>query len=234
MIIAFCPGAGGNRYQRMVQNLAWQQSDTSYDAINSGQDFKNRYLLGDSVNTDRDFILTHCLNKTHLQNKIPGHDIIFIIGDLKACLQREWRLAGHDLYIKKQPDQILHRLEHYNAIKDAAWPACISLDELDNLPKHILQEVDQDYKKIVKRQEPAGDILSMLETTAINKVNSSYEIIKWHKEYYSTYPVEFSSKDTVIDISTGTEDFSITMQYELNLYSSEIFDLAWSKLHEQR
>jgi hypothetical protein len=74
----------------------------------------------------------------------------------------------------------------------------------------------------------------MLETAAINKVNSSYEIIKWHKEYYSTYPVEFSSKDTVIDISTGTEDFSITMQYELNLYSSEIFDLAWSKLHEQR
>jgi hypothetical protein len=234
MIIAFYPGAGGNRYQRMMQNLVWQQSNISYDAINPGQDFKNRYLLSESVNTDRDFILTHCLNKTHLQNKIPGHNIIFIIGDLKACLQREWLLAGHNLYIKKQTDQILHRLEHYNAIKDAAWPVCISHDELDNLPRHILQEVDQDYKKIVKRQQPAGDILRMLETAAINKVNSSYEIIKWHKEYYSTYPVEFSSKDTVIDISTGTEDFSITMQYELNLYSSEIFDLAWSKLHEQR
>ena len=232
MIIAFYPGAGGNRYQRMMQNLEWQQPDTSYDAVNLGQDFKNRYLLSDAVNTDRNFILTHCLNKTHLQNKIPGHDIIFVIGDFKACLQREWILAGHDLYIKKQINLDLHRLEHYNAIKDVTWPACISLDELDNLPKHILQEVDQDYKKIVKRQQPAGDILSMLEAAAINKVNSSYEIIKWHKEYYSTYPVEFSNTDTVIDITTGTDDFSTTMQYELELYSSEIFDLVWSKLHD--
>jgi hypothetical protein len=232
MIIAFYPGAGGNRYLRMMQNLEWQRSNTSYDALTLNQDFKNRYLFGDAVNTDRDFILTHCLNKTHLQNKIPGHDIIFVMGDFKACLQREWILAGHDLYIKKQINLDLHRLEHYNTIKDVTWPACISLDELDNLPKHILQEVDQDYKKIVKRQQPAGDILSMLEAAAINKVNSSYEIIKWHKEYYSTYPVEFSSKDTVIDIDTGADDFSITMQHELNLYNSEIFDLVWSKLHD--
>jgi hypothetical protein len=94
MIIAFYPGAGGNRCQRMMQNLEWQQSNIAYDAVNLGQNYKNRYLLGDAVNTDQDFILTHCLNKTHLQNKIPGHDIVFIVGDIKACLQREWRLAG--------------------------------------------------------------------------------------------------------------------------------------------
>jgi hypothetical protein len=229
MIIAFYPGAGGNRYQRMMQNLEWQQSDTSYDAVNPGQDFNNRYLLGDAVN--QDFILTHCLNKTRLQNKIPGHDIVFVVGNLKACLQREWRLAGHNRYIKKQTTLDLHRLDHYNAIKDRAWPVCVSLNDLDNLPKHILQEVDQDYKKIVKRQQPAADILSSLETAAIDKVNSSYEIIKWHTEYYSTYPVEFSSKDTVIDIGTGTDNFSITMQQELNLYHSEIFNDAWNKLN---
>jgi hypothetical protein len=153
------------------------------------------------------------------------------MGDLKACLQREWWLAGHNRYIKKQTVPDLHRLDHYNAIKDASWPVCASLGELDNLPKHILQEIDQDYKKIVKQQQPATDVLSMLETVAINKVNSSYEIIKWHIEYYSTYPVEFSSKDTVIDIGTGTDDFSITMQHELNLYNSEIFSDAWNKLN---
>ena len=232
MIIAFYPGAGGNRYQRMMQNLEWQQLNTSYDTVNPGQNFNNRYLLGDAVDTDREFIQTHCLNTTHLQNKIPGHDIVFVVGDLKSCLQREWCLAGHDRYIKKQTVLDLHRLEHYDAIKDTSWPVCASLDELDNLPKHILQEVNQDYKKIVKQQQPAGDILSVLETTAINRVNSSYEIIKWHKEYYSTYPVEFSSKDTVIDIATGIDVFSITMQNELNLYNSEIFDLVWSKLHD--
>jgi hypothetical protein len=231
MIIAFYPGAGGNRYQRMMQNFEWQQTNISYDTVNQRQDFDNRYLLGNAVNTDRTFILTHCLNKTHLQNKIPGHDIVFVIGDLKACLQREWHLAGHDRYVKKQMVPDLHRLEHYDAIKDASWPVCASLGELDDLPKHILEEVDQDYKKIVKQQQPAADILRVLETTAIDRVNSSYEIIKWHREYYSTYPVEFSSKDTVIDIATGTDDFSITMQHELNLYNSEIFDLVWSKLH---
>jgi hypothetical protein len=231
MIIAFYPGAGGNRYQRMMQNLEWQQSNISYDAVNPGQDFNNRYLLGDAVDTNQDFILTHCLNKTYLQNKIPRHDIVFVVGDLKACLQREWRLAGHNRYIKKQTSLDLHRLDHYNAIKDQAWPVCVSLDDLDNLPKHILQEVDQDYKKIVKRQQPAADILSSLETAAINKVNSSYEIIKWHTEYYSTYPVEFSSKDTVIDIETGTDGFSITMQHELKLYNSEIFNDTWNKFN---
>ena len=71
----------------------------------------------------------------------------------------------------------------------------------------------------------------MLETAAIDKVNSSYESIKWHKEYYSTYPVEFSNLDTVIDIRTGTDDFSITMQRELNLYNSEIFNDTWNKLN---
>ena len=125
----------------------------------------------------------------------------------------------------------LHRLDHYNAIKDVAWPMCVNFDDLDNLPKHILQEVDQDYKKIVKQQQPATDVLSMLETAAIDKVNSSYEIIKWHNEYYSTYPVEFSNKDTVIDIGTGTDDFSITMQHELNLYASEIFNDVWNKVN---
>ena len=229
MIIAFYPGAGGNRYQRMMQNLEWQQLNTSYDTVNPGQNFNNRYLLGDAVDTDREFILTHCLNTTHLQNKIPGHDIVFVVGDLKSCLQREWCLAGHDRYIKKQTVLDLHRLEHYDAIKDTSWPVCASLDELDNLPKHILQEVNQDYKKIVKQQQPAGDILSVLETTAINRVNSSYEIIKWHKEYYSTYPVEFSNQDTVINIETGTDDFSITMQHELRLYNSEIFNDTWNK-----
>ena len=157
---------------------------------------------------------------------------VFVVGDIKACLQREWRLAGHNRYIKKQTALDLHRLDHYNAIKDQAWPVCDSLEVLDDLPKHILQEVDQDYKKIVKQQQPATDVLSMLETAAINKVNSSYEIIKWHKEYYSTYPVEFSNKDIVIDIGTGTDDFSITMQYELNLYNSEIFNDTWNKLHD--
>ena len=66
----------------------------------------------------------------------------------------------------------------------------------------------------------------------LNKINSSYEIIKWHKEYYTKYPVEFSDDCDIIDITNVHDDFSMVMQRELKLYSSEIFDLVWSKLHE--
>ena len=44
--------------------------------------------------------------------------------------------------------------------------------------------------------------------------------------------IPFIEGKHVIDIGTGTDDFSITMQRELNLYNSEIFDLVWSKLHD--
>jgi hypothetical protein len=47
MIIASYPGAGGNRYQRMMQNLQWQQPNITYNAVNTRQHFNNRYLLGE-------------------------------------------------------------------------------------------------------------------------------------------------------------------------------------------
>lgn len=229
MIIAFYPGAGGNRYLRNVQGLDWQKTNTSYDLLNT-QHFKNRYLLEDSINKNQDFILTHCLNATHLQKKLPGHKITYIVSDLKPSLEREWHLAGHDRFVAQHSVQVLDRLIHYNAFKDELWPVCGNYDDLTMLPTHILNEVDDDYNKQAHR--PSMGILKELETDILNKINSSYEIIKWHKEYYTKYPVEFSDDCDIIDITNVHDDFSMVMQRELKLYSSEIFDLVWSKLHE--
>ena len=102
MIIAFYPGAGGSRYLRMLQKLEWTTTNKSYDCLVKDQEFKHRYLLDDVGNSDNQgFILTHCLNESHIRRKFPKHEIVFILGDLKKCLQREWALAGHERYIQK-------------------------------------------------------------------------------------------------------------------------------------
>jgi hypothetical protein len=229
MIIAFYPGAGGNRYLRNIQGLEWQKTNMSYDVLND-QDFKYRYLLEDSVNQHQEFILTHCLNCTHLQKKLPGHKITYIISNLKISLKREWSLAGHNRFAFQQTIQDPDRIEHYNAFKDKSWPVCDNYDDLKLLPARILQEVNDDYYKNVQRSTVG--ILKELETEILNKINSSYEIIKWHKEYYTAYPVEFSNDCTIIDTTSGHDDFSNIMQRELKLYDSEIFDLVWNKLHD--
>jgi hypothetical protein len=228
MIIAFYPGAGGNRYLRSLQGFEWQTSNMSYDSFNR-QHFANRYLLQEPIDVDQDFILTHCLNATHLQKKFPGHKITYIISDLKSSLKREWQLHGHQRFVDQTPVPVLDRLEHYNAFKDATWPVCNTIDDLYALPTNIINEVNDDFKKI--KPTVVADILKELEIDIINKINSSYEIIKWHKDYYLTYPIEYSHDATVINVSNKSDDFSTFMSQEFNLYNNEIFDLVWSKLH---
>ena len=42
-------------------------------------------------------------------------------------------------------DPILDRIEHYNNFKDSTWPQVCNLGDLDSLPAHISDEVNQDY-----------------------------------------------------------------------------------------
>lgn len=229
MIIAFYPGAGGSRYLRMLQKLEWTSSNTSYDCL-ANQEFKHRYLIdnvGDSGN--RDFILTHCVNESHIRSKFPNHEIVFILGDLKKCLQREWALAGHERYIQKNIPRDYDRIEHYNAFKDNSWPVCLTIDDITNLPVAILNEVNQDFEKNQKKHNATG-VLADLENHVISKVNSAYEIVCWHKNYYEQYPLVVSNQSTIIDIDRGNDNFSKIMQQELELYNSEIFSEVWNKL----
>jgi hypothetical protein len=232
MIIAFYPGAGGNRYLRMLKELKWTDSNTSYDRLVSGQEFKHRYLTDDVSNGAQDFILTHCLNEPHIRSKFPNHNIVFILGNFKKCLQREWILAGHERYIQKniQHTYDYDRIEHYNAFKDNSWPACFTINDIENLPVSILNEITQEFKKIQKRQN-ATNMLADLENRIIGKVNSAYEIICWHKNYYDQYPLLISNESTVIDINCDEDIFSKTMQKELDFYNSEIFDEVWKELN---
>jgi hypothetical protein len=231
MIIAFYPGGGGNRYLRMLENEEWQKFNQSYDFSVFGQAFKNRYLLDGVDNTDQSYILTHCLNTSHLKKSFPGRKIVFIIGDLKSCLRREWGLAGHLRFVKSEQSKKINfdRLQHYYGFKDQSWPDCKSADEIDRLSKTILQEIDEDYKKNFKEISTGVD---KVKQNVLSKVDSSFENIVWHKNYYEQYPIEIDADAEVVDISSGSSKFCQVMRQELSNYHSEIFDQVWHSIYE--
>ena len=233
MIVAFYPGAGGNRYLRRLTSKDWTRPGISYDSFNIEQLFENRYLLETPPVRKTDHILTHCLNSDRIQEMHPNTPIVFIKTDLQKSLRREWILYGHQRFVDKQGKHAISRLEHYKAIQDPAWPLVNNIEQLNALPEKILKEVIEDYTKLVNNHGPASlGILEQLTQDCVAKINSAYEIITWHLDYYKKYTLDFSNASEIIDIDNNHDDFSIVMQKELELYSSEIFDQVWNKINE--
>jgi len=233
MIIAFYPGAGGNRYLRMLKNQDWSDFHKSYDIKVNNQDFKNRYLLAPKLVTN-DYTLTHDMNAVRINSFFPTVPIIFIVGDLQKCLRREWILEGHARYKKKQIERIFNRVKHYTSYKDEWWPSITTIDELELLPKNILAEVNLDFKRVMENTPSVVNTLQSVTDELIASAESSYEIINWHLEYYRTYPVNFSKNcHLIINIDTDDTQFAEVMRSELDLYHSEVFDKIWSLANEQ-
>ena len=233
MIIAFYPGTGGNRYLQKLLDNDWTQPRRSYDLTNTGQQYEHRYLTGNITQTDSQYILTHCMNSKRIQQIFPNIPIVFINAELQSGLKREWVLHGHQRFVDKNKLSIVPRLAHYQAIKDPLWPELTSEDQIDMLPWDILQEVKNDYTKIANTDTvdaPSG--LVQLTRNIIGKINSAYEIITWHQQYYQTYPVDFSAATQIINVDTDNDEFSLVMKKEINLYQSEIFDEVWGKIND--
>ena len=154
---------------------------------------------------------------------------MFIKTDLQQSLRREWMLHGHQRFMTKKAKADRSRIEHYNAIKDSSWPNIDSAEMLDNLPPHILKEVTDNY---VQTTAITG-IISNILVEYSEKIESAYENIQWHLDYYKTYPEDFSQATSVIDVATADTEFAQLVRNELKLYSSEVFDNVWNKIHEQ-
>jgi len=228
MIIAFYPGAGGNRYLQKLLSNDWAQTHRSYDLANAEQRYEHRYLMADTVYPASQYTLTHCMNSKRIQQVFPGMPIVFINSGLQASLQREWALHGHQRFVDKNIAVTVSRLSHYLAIKDPLWPTLDSEDQIDTLPLDILQEVKNDYTKVIDMSlDNSPGVLTQITKNIIGKVNSAYEIIIWHQQYYQKYPVDFSGATRIINIDTDNDEFSLLMKKEINLYQSEIFDDVW-------
>jgi hypothetical protein len=233
MVIAFFPGGGGNRYLQMLMGNEWQQLGVSYDFKNHDQQFDYRYLLDDVSEADSKYILTHCMNSARLLDLFPNRKIIFIRSDLKQSLKREWMLHGHKRFLKKQINAI-PRLEHYRAIKSPDWPEITEIAQMELLPQNVLQEIDNDYKKLNENAADVPGILGQLTKECTDEINSAYEIIRWHRDYYQNLKVDFSAATKIVDLVTvdPANDFSLVMTKELVLYQSTIFDRVWNKINE--
>jgi hypothetical protein len=205
-VISFYPGAGGNRYLRMLQNEQWQETNKIYDYTD--KHFGNRYLE-DIV--QEDIVLTHSVDSAKLKSIFPDHQLLHIKSDLKLSLRREWLLIGIDRYCKRV-DLLPDKLEHYKAYKDYNWPDVYNEVDLSNLPKHIVEEIEENYNQVLKYID-------------IEK-ESCVSTIKWHKNYYKENPLNLSRFDKIIDINDNSE-FSTVMKQELLSCQSEIFDEIW-------
>lgn len=234
MIVAYYPGAGGNRFLQRLTGKDWAQLNQSYDFCVPEQLYGHRYLTNLIPKAQTEQILTHCMNSKKIQQCLPTMPVVFIKSDLQASLRREWMLHGHQRYLTRITKSVVPRLDHYFAIKDPSWPSVQDECQLDQLPDHILVEVNNDYNNIIVDRPAVPGLLLNLTQQLINKVNSAYEIICWHNQYYQVYPVDLSLADSVIDIETGDDDFSQLMRKEMSLYNSEIFDQVWKAVNEQR
>ena len=169
-VIAFYPGGGGNRYIRYIAGLEYSQNNAVYDRQAPSQFFANRYLTN-GVDTSKNIILTHCLNKEHIKSLIENCRITFLISDFKKSLHREWKLMGHARYT---PNYDTIKIEHYNAVKDPSWPDVNTAEDLLTLPEHIKNEINTTYKQIDHLVNPDGEYQYLV---------TAFATISWHDNY---------------------------------------------------
>jgi hypothetical protein len=233
MIIAFYPGAGGNRYYRRLKNLEWKQPNSSYDHTVPEQHFENRYLTNARLSKSN-VVLTHAMNCELINNFFPDWPITFITGDLQKCLKREWMLAGHERYKKKNIGTQFDRIQHYASYKDNSWPVVETLEQLELLPKILLQEINLNFEQVVNsnRTETLSGIESLTQDLIL-RAHSAYDMISWQTQYYQKHPPNFSKNcANIINIETDHDEFAEVMRKELDLYHSEIFDEVWKIINE--
>jgi hypothetical protein len=174
------------------------------------------------------------MNIQKIQQTFPSHSVVFIKSNLQASLQREWALHGHQRFQDQTQKNTASRLEHYQAFRAPNWPDIDHEDQIDQLPANIRQEVQIDYAKVINNTiHTVPDILAQLTHNTIDKINSAYEIIRWHLDYYDQYPVDFAGAEQVIDIDADRNEFGTLMQAELDRYQSEIFNQVWDAVNEQ-
>jgi hypothetical protein len=231
MIIAYYPGSGGNRYLQQLLGNEWGQAHKSYDLEAVGQIHQHRYLLEFGA-TDAPYVLTHCMNSKRIRQIFSSRPIVFINSGLKESLRRKWIMHEHQKF--QSMKKTISRLDHYKAIQDTSWPDMTSEDQLDQLPSSILQEINIDYARVINDSINVPAPLKQLAQDTVDKINSSYEIITWHRNYYKKYPVDFSGAQQVVDIDNDNNEFCSLMKNELSLYQSEIFNQVWDIVDEQR
>lgn len=223
MIIAFYPGAGGNRW------FFWNQdskkifeSNKSYDD-NLPQSPYYRYIYHDTSLADTDLILTHTLNVPLLLEKFPAHkEIVVINGDLKSCLRRQWVLAGHRLNAHhfSNADESIRAIVGFHRNYYAQYPIDftgatrifdISTDN-DDFCKMMRQELvmytNQEFDEVFDMYNKIDHRLQVIENYKIDDVSrseflNSAEIMKFNLDRINNSLCLAKWKQSSLHLTTG-------------------------------
>ena len=209
MIIAFYPGAGGNRYCQYLMGQRDFKTHTTYDHVND-QKFEYRYLSADSNLPNQELILTHCVNVPLLKKLFPKQtEIIVLQTNLEQSLKREWYLkdqhrdknmadklehaqahvAYHHRYYTEYPMDTTGATTVVNIDTDATDFADIMRKELDSIAsaeydQALKDHVDHDLSNIAGDKIVEGfksKFLDDAETMKqrLNKISPSMCLAKW-------------------------------------------------------
>lgn len=93
MIIAWYPGAGGNRFYKWLQGQREFESNQVYDRTNPFQIFSNRYPVDKKQVIQQPVIFTHCVNYELILQCWPDHDTVYFVqASRHKSLRRQWAL----------------------------------------------------------------------------------------------------------------------------------------------
>ena len=157
-----------------------------------------------------------------LKNKILGkeyqtpnviYDIPIVINDdFKEPNKKKFKYLTNESKFEKDSTKII--LTH-----------CMDLTLVRSIfPNRLIIQIVGDYQKSLRRQWEMMTRNYKKEYFE-NDLDNAYSFIKWHAQYYKEYPLSGSADET-INIDVNVDEFSLTMQTELEL-KSDLFDLAW-------
>jgi hypothetical protein len=90
-------------------------------------------------------------------------------------------------------------------------------------PGHKIVKIKADLKQSLLRE---WQLVTSQSLNGASKLDSAYQLIVWHTEYYSKYSLDFDA-DVIIDIDTDKTIFGEVMRKELNR-TDKVFEIAWT------
>lgn len=105
MVIAFYPGAGGNRFYQSLTNPDCSfDLNKIYDYDNPYQYYPNRYPGRIEGHVDSPVIFTHCMNYELITKTWPNHTQGYMLEiDFYKSLKRQWYLVENKINSNSHP-----------------------------------------------------------------------------------------------------------------------------------
>jgi hypothetical protein len=116
-------------------------------------------------------------------------------------------------------------IAHYSTDSIVLTHTMNSLLIAQKFPDHNVIKLKTDYKKSILREWDTVIKPNSNNWALADHIDQMFQLIKWHKEYYDQYPIDYAA-DQVIDIDTADTEFARVMRRELNI-QNYWFDFAW-------